>query len=253
MLVSHRKHFIFTKTTKTAVTSIESYFEPYCMADGEWQKSHLRDEYVSEFGIIGYRGPDPSNSTFYHHLSAMEIRDLIGEDIWNSYFKFTVIRNPFDKLISAFWFFEDYHQSQKKKYGYIKRINTFVKTQILDRGMPIERVKGKTEIERFRSWIRKGGPLFVRKGGPIIDRNKYLIDEQECIDYFIRFENLYEGIKNVCDRLSIPFEPSRIPEFKKGIRSHKIPILDYYDDDTEQIVRKIYAWELKRFGYDLPK
>jgi hypothetical protein len=31
MLVSHLKKFIFTKTKKTAGTSVESVFEPYCM------------------------------------------------------------------------------------------------------------------------------------------------------------------------------------------------------------------------------
>ena len=241
MLVSHRKHFIFTKTVKTAGTSVESYFEPYCMPDGEWQGSHGRDEYVSEAGIIGYRGMDSSGSTFYNHMSARRIRDLIGQDIWDRYFKFTVVRNPFDKLISGFLMIEEREKNRKKNYSYIKQLKAFVKGQILDKGKPIKRVKGKTEIERFRSWIRKGGA--------IVDRNKYLINEQECIDYFIRFENLHEGIKHVCERLSIPFEPSRLPEFKKGIRSHRIPIQDYYDHETEQIVRKIYAWELKRFGY----
>ena len=102
MLISHRKRFIFIKTVKTAGTSVESYFEKYCMPEGEWQEAHTRDEYVSEEGIIGYRGPDASSSTWYNHMSAQKLLDLAGRDIWDSYFKFTVIRNPFDKLISAF-------------------------------------------------------------------------------------------------------------------------------------------------------
>ena len=239
MLVSHRKQFIFTKTAKAAGTSVESYFEQYCMPDGEWQESHARDEYVSEAGVIGYRGPDPSASTWYNHMSARRIRDLIGQDIWDRYFKFTVVRNPFDKLISGFFMAEN----AKRKYSYTQRLKASAK-QILDRGNPIDRVKGKTGIERFRCWIQKGGA--------INDRDKYLIDGQECVDYFIRFENLHEGIKHVCDHLSIPFEPARIPEFKKGKRHHRIQIRDYYDHETAQIVQKIYAWELERFGYDLP-
>jgi len=47
MLVSHRYRFIYTKTIKTGGTSVESYFEPYCMADGEWTESQKRDEYIS--------------------------------------------------------------------------------------------------------------------------------------------------------------------------------------------------------------
>ncbi|KPA10844.1 hypothetical protein MHK_008953, partial [Candidatus Magnetomorum sp. HK-1] len=47
MLVSHRHKFIYTKTFKTAGTSVESYFEPFCMNDGEWSRSHPRDQYIS--------------------------------------------------------------------------------------------------------------------------------------------------------------------------------------------------------------
>ncbi len=240
MLISHRKQFIFTKTIKTAGTSVESYFSKYCMPDGEWQESHVSDEYVSETGIIGRRGFNQSGSTWYHHMSAKQIRDLIGQEMWNDYFKFTIIRNPFDKLISKFFFLE----RKKKNYGYAQRFNTLV-NRLLNTAEPIDRVEGKTEIERFRSWLRKGGK--------ISDQDKYLIDDDECVDYFIRFENLHQGIKHVCDHLSIPFEPSRIPEFKKGARHHRIPIRDYYDDESEKIVRKLYAWELKRFAYELPK
>ncbi len=240
MLISHRKHFIFTKTAKTAGTSIESYFEQYCMPDGEWQGSHACDECVSQAGIIGYRGPNRRNSTWYNHMPAKRIRDLIGQSVWDNYFKFTIVRNPFDKMISGFFMLE----KGKQNYNYTQRLNAYAK-RMLGKGNPIDRVEGKTEIERFRSW--------VRKGGAIIDQDKYLIDGEECVDYFIRFEDLYEGMKHVCKQLSIPFEPSRIPEFKKGIRNHRIAIQDYYDSETEEIVRKLYVWELEKFSYNLPK
>ena len=240
MLISHRKHFIFTKTVKTAGTSVESYFEQYCMPSGEWQESHARDEYVSEAGIIGYRGENPTGAKWYNHMSASKMRKLVGQAIWNRYFKFTVVRNPYDKLISGFYFFE----RRKQNYTAKRQLRAFI-TQIMDRGSPIDRVRGETEIERFRCWLRKGGR--------IIDRDKYLIEGQECVDYFIRFENLHEGMKHVCERLSVPFELSRVPQFKKTIRSHRIPIRDYYDHATRLIVQEMYAWELERFAYELPK
>ncbi|MCP3932317.1 MAG: sulfotransferase family protein [Bacteroidetes bacterium] len=238
MLVSHRKKFIFTKTAKTAGTSVESYFEQYCIPDWEWQESHWHDEYISETGIIGSRGPRHKGSTWYGHMPAKRIRDLIGQDVWDDYYKFTVIRNPYDKLISGYFFKE----KRKKNYTYKKRTVKIVK-KLLGIGDPISRVTGNTEIERFRCWLREGGD--------VIDRDKYLIDEKECMDYFIRFENLHEGIRHVCDRLSISYEPTRIPQFKKGIRHNRLEVKDYYDDETIRIVQSKYAWELKRFGYEL--
>ena len=238
MLVSHRKKFIYTKTIKTAGTSVESYFEQYCMPEGEWKESHSREEYVSETGIIGYRGPNRKGLTWYNHMPARKILKLVGPDIWESYYKFTVVRNPFDKLISEY-FMLDY---RKKNRSLIEKISA-MKRRILKRESPIDRVKGKTEVERFRSWIQEGGGS--------IDRDKYIIGGQVCVDYFIRFDDLHEGLKHVCNNLRVPFEYSRIPKFKSGYRHQKIKIHDYYSKEIELIVKKKYAWELERFGYSL--
>jgi Sulfotransferase family len=238
MLISHRKKFIFTKTVKTAGTSIESYFEQYCMPDGEWQRSHVRDEYASQAGIIGCRKGDPSGSRWYNHMSAQNIRNEIGIDVWDEYFKFTAIRNPFDKLVSGYFMF---HRPQE----------------------------GRAEIKQFKSWIHGFAELVLTNNKLIhdvkiphflkpiecslVDRDKYIIDGKECVDFFIPFENLYEGIKFVCDRLKIPFQSQNIPEFKKGIRHHNYLVSDYYDHESENIARNIYAWEIHRFGYKMPE
>ena len=102
MLISHRYRFIYTKTTKTAGTSVESFFEEFCMPDGEWTESHRRDEYVSPAGVVGYRGNNPEGKKWWNHMPAASIKELVGKAIWDSYFKFCVVRDPFDKCISAF-------------------------------------------------------------------------------------------------------------------------------------------------------
>ena len=103
MLVSHRYRFIYTKTVKTAGTSVESYFERFCMPDGTWQQSHERSEYESSSGIIGFRGVViPENTRWWNHMPADLIKRQLGQDVWDSYFKFCVIRNPYEKCISAF-------------------------------------------------------------------------------------------------------------------------------------------------------
>ena len=79
MLVSHIKKFIFTKTAKTAGTSVESYFKEYCMPEGEWEESHNCSESVSDAGVIGFRGkrntfvPTWHKHRWYDHMSAKKI------------------------------------------------------------------------------------------------------------------------------------------------------------------------------------
>lgn len=239
MLISHKNQFIYTKTEKTAGTSVESYFEKFCMPEGDWEFSHAREEYVSEDGIIGYRGSDARGRKWVNHMSALEIRNKIGNSIWNSYFKFCVIRNPFDKLISGFFFVEE----QKRQRSFSQNLKSRAK-KIMGKGAPIDCIQGEDSITRFRSWLRNGGS--------IIDRDRYLIKGDICVDYFIRYEELENGIQHVCNVLNIPFEPERIPRLKSGLRNGEIPLRDFYDDQTIAIVMRLYEFEIDKFGYSVP-
>ena len=191
------------------------------MPEGEWQFSqHDREEYVSDAGVIGYRGNAPMLKTWRNHMPALEIKNNIGDIIWNNYFKFCIIRNPFAKLVSAF----DY---------------------VLKFGGVTDKITTENTIENFRRWIKNGGR--------VLDRDKYLINDKICVNYFIRYEELENGIKHACNHLNIPYEPERIPKFKVGRRDRTIPISHYYDEETIQIVSEFYQFELRAFGYEISK
>ncbi len=215
MLISHRKHFIFTKTVKTAGTSVESFFEEYCMPSGSWSETHQREEYVSEAGIIGYRGPKTHGKKWYNHMPAAEIRALIGEKVWLNYFKFTVIRNPFTKLVSAFFYF-----------------------------FPPSSGAKSAKITEFRHWVASGNML--------IDRNKYTIDGVLCVDDIIRFETLDSEVDRICRKLEIPVGMKRLPLFKKRGTEWGLELQELYDYETRNIVELAYAWELENFKYGFP-
>jgi len=240
MLVSHRHRFIYTKTAKTAGTSVEAYYEKYCLPEGDSPFSHTRRACVSEAGIVGYRGGSPFGGKWYNHMPAAQIRRQIGDDIWNSYFKFCIVRNPFDKLISGFQMFE----RQRDRHTTTQKIIVSVR-KILGVPNPIDCVSGENTVARFRSWIKNGGW--------IDDRDKYMIDGKVCVDYFIRYEQLQDGIKHVCEQVGVPFAPDQIPKLKSGKRTDDVPITDYYDAETARIVSARYTFELAEFGYSLPK
>ena len=77
MLISHRKRFIYTKTVKTAGTSVEVYFEPWCLPENTWTFSHARDQTVCADGIIGYRGNNRGDSSWWNHMPASLIAFLV--------------------------------------------------------------------------------------------------------------------------------------------------------------------------------
>jgi hypothetical protein len=219
MLVSHRRRFIYTKTHKTAGTSVESYFEPYCMPEGQWAQVHLREEHISSAGIIGARLAEiPEGCLWWHHMPAARIRKQLGEEIWNSYFKFCVVRNPYDKAVSEFFF--------RKARGIIAA------------------APNQADAESFEQWLAASGPTN--------DRAKYLIKDQFCLDDVIRYESLADDLQRVCSRLDVAWEPARLPEFKKGIRPSGIVLADFYTEKAKELVRAAYEFEFSHFGYSFP-
>lgn len=97
------------------------------------------------------------------------------------------------------------------------------------------------------------GPPEDRPGLLLADRETYMIDGHICIDYFIRFERLEQGIAKVCDTLGLPFEPDRIPRLKTGFRPAGLGIADHYTSDSLALVAEAYAFEIQTFGYHPPE
>lgn len=108
MIISHRHKFVYVKTRKTASTSLEIALSRFCGPDDVITKIVAKDEAVR--ARLGYPGPqnefvrDSSGRPFelINHTPATVARDLLG-DRWHEYFTFTIERNPFDRVISQYW------------------------------------------------------------------------------------------------------------------------------------------------------
>jgi hypothetical protein len=105
MIVSHRHRFIFVKTAKTAGTAIEQALLHFCGPDdvfAGWQGGEGTNARRG-LGRIGIYVPGeirrrfPRLYGFEQHSPARHIRALVGPEVWNSYFKFSIERNPWDR------------------------------------------------------------------------------------------------------------------------------------------------------------
>lgn len=222
MLVSHRNHFIFLKTGKTAGTSVEMYFEPWCLPPGETSETALRDVSETGAGIVGPRRMKPDrNEKYFSHSHAEPVRGWVGADIWARYFKFTIVRNPFSKVVSWYHF----------------RLTEDEKVRISAGGRP-------ALLAHFHEWLHAGPPLPRDK--PYCE-----IDGEFALDFVIRYETLLEGLRTVCETTGVPFEPERLQRRKSGYRTGFPHWSVYYDEAAAEAVRHHYAWEFDTFGYPL--
>jgi hypothetical protein len=110
MIISHRHKFIFVKTRKTAGSSIEKYLINYLgstdICTGSDSDGTPRLNTTEWNGHRGYK--------WISHNFPNE---------WNSYYKFAVERNPWDKVVSLYYF---YQKRKPKKVQ--KGFDHFVKT-----------------------------------------------------------------------------------------------------------------------------
>ncbi len=128
MVVSHKHGFIFLKTRKTAGTSIEVALSKIADDDAIVTPAHPAEpgleprNYEAPAGSGGLSRRDlvqlfqkaKDNHEYcqylpyFDHTPAWLARAKLGDDVWNSYFKFCFERNPWQKLVSLFcWRYRD--------------------------------------------------------------------------------------------------------------------------------------------------
>lgn len=236
MLISHRHQFIFLKTVKTASTSVEALLEPFCIPVTQSSLSVRRSASVTEDGIVGQRAARPS-SEWFNHMSAQRVRDQIGPDIWDTYQKFTTIRNPYTKLISGFFYF-----TQPERTGKGAIIQTF-RLWLKDLHRCAEKFSDELSDQSIPHYAL---PIELS----LLDRDKYFVESTCCVNSFIKFENLTTDLKTHLHNLQLDVDISALAHLQSS-KKQQIEIWEYYDSKHAALVEELYDWEINHFGYRL--
>ena len=230
MIVSHANEFIFIKTRKTAGTSIEIALSNFCKPEDIITSLSKSEEKMKEnLGLPGsqntlvplmqYRRWDVWNlltgggrAHHFNHTSAELARKRVGEETFERYHKFCVVRNPWDRAVSQFFF---------EKYG---------------EGMP-----GLPEDLAFSDY------LTTLPDTKLSDSWLYTIGGSLAVDRVLRYENLAEEWSNLL--LSFGFDYMDLPRAKSENRRTKKHYSHFYDEVSLNRVNEICKWEISNFGY----
>ena len=142
------------------------------------------------------------------------------------YFKFSFVRNPWDRLVSLWAYYN------RRKIAPVSGMEFRVF---------IENLVDATARVRQRYYHN-----LARKNNLLYPQHHFISDwfGTTAVDFVGRFENIEEDFATVCDRLSMPRRA--LPHNNKSVHKH---YTDYYDADTQALVGKLYAKDVEAFGY----
>ena len=156
-----------------------------------------------------------------HHLTYLDIlhkeRHYLGNRTLNDFKKFCIVRNPYDRIISAYHFI-----------GYGLTFEKF-----------IHWVYG--ELDRYYRYRIE--PFVV-----ILPQWEFVINEEgrNGMDHTLRFERLRRDFRRLKKRYNLP--RIKLPHINRRNRLN-MDVRTYFTKELEEMVYHMYRWDFRMFGY----
>lgn len=224
MIISHTHKYIFIKSTKTAGTSVEAALSNYC--EGDDVVTPLGDFAFNrdESGAWVHKSMNEGNHQ--QHDDALTIKNSLPAETWDSYFKFSIARDPWERTLSRFFWNHRNDPAIKPRKRFYHSL-----------GVPFDELAP----------VRKAFARFLREEEWDTNDRFYIIDGELCVDYVIRYEHLADDLKEVCKRVGLP--ELQLPNLKSGMRSKEHHYSEYYDETTAALVAERHQNDIRLFGY----
>ena len=222
-MLSLKKNFLFIHIPKTGGNSIQNILSQYyddliiIPTDNQYM--------MEDFEIKNKSFPSLSK-----HSTLMDYRRAINNDKkMEKIYKFTCVRNPWDRMISLYF----YRSAKRGVFKWSKRdfINMFDKNN----GMP-----NRTCFDYLTT--RGGGNLSRLIGNNY--KLKQMLGIKPEVNFIIKFEHLQTDFDNVCKEIGIP--KHILPHTNKSRHENYI---NYYDDELITLVGEKHRDDIEYFGY----
>ena len=210
-MISHKHKCIFIHIPKCAGTTIKYMMFPDEHVD--WHKA----DYEKIHGWC------PKRKFFMQHATSKQLveTELISEEHWNSYYKFTFVRNPWDRAVSDyFWLMND----QKVKDSF--------KNYILKKG-------------RFHKYLHDKEMLYYRGDHLELQTNFFDINGEFKMDFIGNFENFNHDLNKIKEALKI-LNKENLHINKSKNKNH---YSSYFSTELKETFDTIYKNDIEKLKY----
>ena len=182
---------------------------------------------TSMYQVFGNVSPDHD-----WHAPARALRKLVPG--FADYYKFAIIRNPWDRMVSLF------HMIKAREPQGPQEFNEWVTTYD-DSAMRRAYLKGDKWFGQNAHWQTD---IVSSARKPQVD---YINDDfgKIIIDRTVDYENLHIGLADVAKQLGIQLPP--VPHVRP--RQDKTPYREFYNQKGLDHIEKYFAKDIKAFNY----
>jgi hypothetical protein len=206
MKISDSHKFIFVHIRKAAGSSIRDTLEPLSLIKPTDNWSKIKSRFLR-------MEKDYRKYAFRQHDDINVAKRIMPPQLFESYFKFAFVRNPWDRLVS--------------EYEFIRR-------------RPDHGRHSKVMKMGFEKYIVYQSKRFdAHQINMLADKNGNLL-----MDFIGKFENLHDDWNRVTDKLGI--KNKELTHRKKaGIKDYN----SYYTDESHALVSELWKRDIEAFGY----
>lgn len=225
-MISNYDNCLFIHIPKTAGQSIETVF---------LERAGLNWENRASFLLKPNNDPSKGPPRL-SHLTAREYLSLgyISSEAFDAMYKFTVVRNPWDRLVSEYSY-------QKYPYSFKRFIFEYFP------------VPGQDNYEKNHGHYRH-----------VMPQVEFVCDEhgELMVDSVVKFESLQKDFNEVAkaitgEAITLPHKNSTyanpvVATLKRLVAkkpAKKVDFREFYDNETKAWVAEYYADDIKTFGY----
>ena len=215
MLISHKYKFITIDIPKTATRSFRESLVP--------------------LGVIDEFGAPNLNSEFYQHDGVIRAKKQFAKKNWNwnDYFKFTIVRNPWQRYFSFFKYFKGYGEKYMRRDESIN----WRESEINQGKLCVELFKNKDDQTILKNIILNNN-----------SQDSYYCDESGkiMVDHIAEFNNLQNEFVLLCNKVDI-----ETPKLQHGNKSsNSFNMHDIYNQELIDLVAKKEKNVIQLKGYE---